>query len=70
MTESRTFDRRAFLKAAAMGSGAVAVSASGLLTFASLVTEAGSGTFPARVDYLDWYTCAVRGSARTTVTVL
>jgi len=41
VTESRRFDRRAFLKAFALGSGALAVSASGLLTLASLTTEAG-----------------------------
>jgi len=41
LTESRRIDRRLFLKACALGSGAVAVSASGLLTFASLTTDAG-----------------------------
>ncbi|HLE54720.1 MAG TPA: multicopper oxidase family protein [Thermoplasmata archaeon] len=35
-----------------------------------LVTPAVPGTYPVRVDYLDWYTRAIRGSARTTVSVL
>ncbi len=60
MTESRTFDRTVFLKTAAMGSGAVAVAASGLLTFASLVTEAGSGTIQPRIDNLDRHTRAIQ----------
>lgn len=35
-----------------------------------LFTPTSPGVYGARVDYLDWYTRAVRGVARTTVTVL